>query len=475
MVNLEFSLIRFECVTPGFRTWHFIPRDGCHLARSGFRDVWGLRFMKLTEAGRDLVASTWWFYRALEEIWEGNENLKSALSVQIAWIAISAYLGHLIDSIDRPLDLDLRLSPCSSIWHASCKTCQGRYGKFCWASLQYRFAPVTWAKDGGKAGMVWAVPVDSPQLVLMCEPGHITMGFYSSWWPAMQLIETTFHWSSGVQCCECYAFCTGHADMQMPSSTCPGAWWQKRNAEILTQEFKFPAAVDDFVSAYRSLIDERFASSMGYSASVSPGLGGESQLTKQVQDDGICDTRNVQTVRLPQTSWNLLNIPIHLFPLACFVILWHPSAILHPWTEAPKASVSRVVRRDPWWLAMVSCDLRGGFQRLWCIPWWTPTCPASLGCRQHGHGHQWQKHVCTTLLKNKCEAAKLKCLACMFHLLIHVDSRIVDSWWLDGVHSRSRTSSSAHCLHVPAAFYESLGTGCWVIPMDKFDAWPQPP
>lgn len=30
-------------------------------------------------------------------------------------------------------------------------------------------------------------------------------------------------------------------------------------------EFKFPAAVDDFVSAYRSLIDERFASSMGYS------------------------------------------------------------------------------------------------------------------------------------------------------------------------------------------------------------------
>ena len=185
MVNLEFSLIRFECVTPGFRTWHFIPRDGCHLARSGFRDVWGLRFMKLTEAGRDLVASTWWFYRALEEIWEGNENLKSALSVQIAWIAISAYLGHLIDNIDRPLDLDLRLSPCSSIWHASCKTCQGRYGKFCWASLQYRFAPVTWHGMGRPRGFttarldVWAwAPLDSTD---------ITMGFYSSWWPAMQL------------------------------------------------------------------------------------------------------------------------------------------------------------------------------------------------------------------------------------------------------------------------------------------------
>ena len=85
---------------------------------------------------------------------------------------------------------------------------------------------------------------------------------------------------------------------------------------------------------------------------------------------------------------------------------------------------------------------------------------------------RWNTYDCKT---NKREAAKLKCLACMFHLLIHVVSRIDDSWWLDGAHSRSRTSSSARCLHVPAAFYESLGTGCWVIPMDKFDAWPQPP
>lgn len=56
-------------------------------------------------------------------------------------------------------------------------------------------------------------PRGSPQLVLMCEPGLPWTPLTSPWVfilpDGQQLIETTFHWSSGVQCCECDAFALG--------------------------------------------------------------------------------------------------------------------------------------------------------------------------------------------------------------------------------------------------------------------------